>query len=143
VRSRVDLTALARGVAAEVARGYPRKPRLVVQEGLTVEADERLVRVVLENLLSNAFKFSSHASDPAVDVGREEDAFFVRDNGAGFDEAHAGRLFEPFTRLHKAEEFPGTGVGLAIVHRVVRRHGGKVWARSAPGAGASFYFTLG
>ena len=102
------------------------------------------MRVVLENLLRNAWKFSSKLPRAKIEFGHDpaEAAFFVRDNGAGFDMTYADRLFAVFQRLHTSSEFPGAGVGLAIVQRIINRHGGKVWARGALNQGATFYFTL-
>ena len=144
---RVDLTALARETWEEVARREPsRRVELSVQEGLVALADPRLARVVLENLLGNAFKFTRRVERARVEVGQtaREDggAFFVRDNGAGFDAAGADRLFGTFQRLHDASEFEGTGIGLATVRRIVDRHGGRAWAEGAPSRGATFYFVL-
>ena len=100
----------------------------------------------MTNLLSNAFKFTSRVDAPRVEVGRRHvagtDAFYVQDNGAGFDMAYANKLFVPFERLHRTGEFPGTGIGLTTVQRIVRRHGGRIWAESRPGAGATFFFVL-
>jgi len=101
----------------------------------------------MENLLSNAWKFSSRQANTLISVGQERDiagqpVFFVRDNGAGFDMAHAEKLFLPFERLHDTSEYPGTGIGLATVSRVIGHHGGRLWAESSPGQGATFYFTL-
>jgi signal transduction histidine kinase len=112
------------------------------------QGDPRLLRQVLDNLLSNAWKFSAHQTEGEITMGVEPDAegkpvFFVRDNGAGFDMAHAGKLFGAFQRLHSVTDFPGTGIGLATVQRIIKRHGGRIWADSAPGRGATFYFTLG
>ncbi len=120
---------------------------LVAPASLEVTGDPRLLRVVLENLLSNAWKFSSRTPTPRVELGASRlpdgrTAYHVRDNGIGFDEAFAGKLFGVFQRLHTQEEFPGTGIGLATVQRIVRRHGGTVWASSRPGQGATFFFTL-
>jgi light-regulated signal transduction histidine kinase (bacteriophytochrome) len=110
------------------------------------DADPALLRQVFMNLIGNAFKYSAKAERPRVQVGYErhggEEAYFVRDNGVGFDMKYAGKLFGVFQRLHRQEEFEGTGVGLAIVQRIVQRHGGRVWAQAAPGEGAMFYFTL-
>jgi light-regulated signal transduction histidine kinase (bacteriophytochrome) len=103
------------------------------------------VEVVLENLMGNAWKFSSRKEDPTVRVGRldgERDVFYVRDNGAGFDMAYADKLFGAFQRLHSDSEFEGSGIGLATVQRIVNRHGGRAWAEAEPGKGATFYFTL-
>jgi signal transduction histidine kinase len=144
----VDLTALAQTVLGDLAARDPgRKVAWDVGSGLAGRGDPRLVRVLLENLLGNAWKFSSKRADARIEVGAElrdgEATFFVRDNGAGFDMEYAEKLFAPFQRLHAATDFPGTGIGLATVHRVVARHGGRVWAASAPGEGATFFFTLG
>jgi signal transduction histidine kinase len=122
--------------------------RVSVDEALPdAHADSVLLRQVFANLLSNASKFSGKKPDARVDIGFEpvdgQGAYFVRDNGAGFDKAYADRMFEPFQRQHRAEEFPGLGVGLSIVHRIVTRHGGRLWADSEVGNGACFYFTLG
>src|SRR4029453_17102013 len=107
---------------------------------MTGDADEGLLRVVLENLINNAVKFTGKVEHPAVEIGRAEAGFFVRDNGAGFPAGQAGELFRPFVRLHRAEDFPGTGIGLTTVHRVVERHGGEIWADGADGHGATFWF---
>jgi DNA-binding response OmpR family regulator len=146
-RQRVDLSELAHAVGVELRRREPeRQVTLAVQEGLEAWADARLLRVLLENLLGNAWKFTGKAAAPRVEVGRGggngEEAFFVRDNGAGFDMALAARLFSPFQRLHSESEFPGTGIGLATVHRIVDRHGGRVWAEASPGAGATIWFAF-
>lgn len=104
------------------------------------------MRVALENLLGNAWKFSSRAEQASIEVGIVESAqgpaFYVRDNGEGFDPAYAAKLFQPFQRLHEIDDFPGTGIGLATVKRIIDRHGGTIWASSEPGRGATFYFTL-
>ncbi|MBC7601240.1 MAG: response regulator [Ramlibacter sp.] len=109
-------------------------------------ADPQLLRQVFANLLANACKFSSQREAPRIDVGFDDSSgvcvYFVRDDGAGFDKAYASKMFEPFQRMHSADEFPGLGVGLSIVHRIVTRHGGKIWAESDVGQGACFYFTL-
>ncbi len=117
----------------------------MIQDGLFAQADEMLLHVVIENLLSNALKFSSKREQARIEFGclaSEPPTFFVRDNGIGFDMAYAGRLFSPFQRLHPPEEFPGTGIGLATIQRIINRHGGRVWAESTPEQGATFYFTL-
>ena len=119
---------------------------LVVRELPEVDADPELLRQVLENLLGNALKFSRPVARPRIEVGVEpsggEPAIFVRDNGVGFDPKRADGLFSVFRRLHADDEFEGTGVGLGIVKRIVEKHGGRVWAESAPGEGATFFFTL-
>lgn len=134
-RETVDVTALASSVARELNASV-----VHVEPEMTASADARLLRIVLENLVGNAVKFSALAEEPRVDVGRQEDAFFVRDNGIGFNAAAAAEIFRPFQRLQS--EFEGTGIGLAIVHRIINRHGGRVWADSTPGRGATFFFTL-
>ena len=147
VRVPVDLTAAALRVAERVAQGeLDRDVEVFIAPGLVAVGDPGLLRIALENLLGNAFKFTRPRARGQVDVGAEvigeEKRYFVRDNGVGFDTEHAGKLFRPFERLHVAD-FEGTGIGLAIVRRVVEHHGGRVWAESTTGQGATFYFTLG
>ena len=118
-----------------------------IESDLQAQGDSRLVKVVLENLLGNAWKFTSHQLHAEISVGQVVDGagtrtFFVRDNGVGFDMAYADKLFIAFQRLHAVSEFPGTGIGLATVGRVVSRHGGRVWAESVLGRGATFFFAL-
>jgi PAS domain S-box-containing protein len=144
---RVSLSQLARSVTTELAAAYSDKTvETIVQEQVFAEADPDLVRVLLENLLRNAWKFASKKEAPLVEFGvRNSDGlatYFVRDNGAGFDPAFAEKLFLPFQRLHSAVEFPGTGIGLATVQRIVHRHNGRVWAEGGVNQGATFYFTL-
>ncbi len=146
-RERVDLSRMASEILADLQRTQPdRSVASEIEENLVVNADPGLLRLALQNLLTNAWKFTGRESRPSIAFGTRgengEQVYFVRDNGAGFDMAFADRLFEPFQRLHGASEFPGTGVGLAIVHRVVRRHGGRIWAEGEPGTGATFFFTL-
>jgi len=146
-RGPVDLAALAREVVAELRRREPhRGVDAVVPEALPVDGDRRLLKVVLENLLGNAWKFTGRAARPCVEVGRRDGPdgpiYFVADNGAGFDMTYAEKLFRPFQRLHSASEFQGTGVGLATVARIVERHGGHIWAQGIVGAGARFEFTV-
>ncbi len=147
-RERVDLTVMAEEIGAELRRLQPdREGNLVVAPALTADADARMLRLVLNNLLDNAWKFTSRRAQACIEVGaRELDGqrvFFVRDNGAGFDMAYAGRLFGAFQRLHSTQEFEGTGIGLAIVQRIIHRHGGRVWAEGAVEQGAIVYFTVG
>jgi signal transduction histidine kinase len=148
-RARVDLTALALEVAAKLQDSEPsRQVEVLVQEALVVDADPGLLRVVLANLLGNAWKFTSKRSKARIELGARTDeakevVYFVRDDGAGFDMAYAKKLFGAFERLHSASEFEGTGIGLATVQRVIRRHGGRIWAESELNRGAVFYFTLG
>jgi two-component system, NtrC family, sensor kinase len=145
-RAPVDLTRIARSVGAELARAAPaRTVDFIVADGLVAEGDGRLVTIAFENLLGNAWKYSGQRTRARIEVGAldvEPRTFFVRDNGAGFDMAYADKLFGMFQRLHAKSEFEGTGIGLATVQRVVRRHGGKIWADAAVGQGATFYFTL-
>ena len=119
---------------------------LEVPPELATSGDRVLLRAALDNLLRNAWKFSSQSASPRIELGVTEQAgkrvYFVRDNGAGFDMAYSDKLFGAFQRLHDSAEFPGAGIGLAIVHRVVRRHGGRIWAEAEVGKGATFYFTL-
>lgn len=145
---RVDISALARSIAAELQRTQPeRGADFRIEEGLEAQADARLLGIVLENMLGNAWKFTSKRAHASIEVGTTEvngvQAYFVRDNGAGFDASHVDRLFGAFQRLHAMTEFPGTGVGLATVQRIIHRHGGRVWAEGAVDCGATFYFTLG
>lgn len=140
---RVDLTALAQDVVAATRTAHPEHaPRVEVAPGLEATCDASLVRVVLENLVGNAWKFTRDRRDARIEVGREGDAFFVRDNGIGFPAELAAELFQPFRRLSGAAGFEGTGVGLASVHRIVTKHGGRVWAQGHPGQGATMWFTL-
>ncbi|HZZ91198.1 MAG TPA: PAS domain S-box protein [Usitatibacter sp.] len=146
-RRDVDVSALVHSVAEALRRGAPQHAvELQVEAGMRANADPGLLRAVLENLLGNAWKFTAKRQGARVEVGTERHdgrlTFFVRDNGAGFDPAQASRLFAPFQRLHPASQFAGTGVGLATVERIVRRHGGRVSAEGTPGAGATFRFTL-
>ncbi len=143
----VDLSALAREIAAEIEKSQPdRSVRFVIADGLAVRGDPRLLRVLLENLLGNAFKFTQREREATIEFGAVTRdggvAYYVRDNGVGFDEAYATKLFGAFQRLHGSEDFEGTGIGLATVQRIVQRHGGKAWAEGAVGKGATFFFTL-
>jgi signal transduction histidine kinase len=147
-RQRVDLSDLAKHVLTELGGRDPaRRVTIRVADDLVVQADPRLITVMLENLLGNAWKFTSKQAAATIEVGKEsrgeETVFYIKDNGAGFSMEHATKLFAPFQRLHAAEEFEGTGIGLATVNRVVVRHGGRVWAEARPGQGATFLFTLG
>jgi light-regulated signal transduction histidine kinase (bacteriophytochrome)/HAMP domain-containing protein len=143
----VDMSGLARTVVAELAAMQPgRQVETSIEDHMTANADARLVRLVYDNLIGNAWKFTSREPAARIDVGTANrggvQTFFVSDNGAGFDPAYTDRLFGVFQRLHAMTDFPGTGVGLAIVDRIVQRHGGRVWADGAVGRGATFYFTL-
>jgi light-regulated signal transduction histidine kinase (bacteriophytochrome) len=144
----VDLSAEVAAIASELQAGEPgRRVRFAIHDGIWVNADRTLIRTVLQNLVENAWKFTAKRDGAAIEFGATaaEDAgvcCYVRDNGAGFDPAYAGKLFQPFQRLHAVTEFPGTGVGLTSVRRIIERHGGRVWAEGAVGRGATFYFTL-
>jgi PAS domain S-box-containing protein len=143
----VDLTRLAENILTELQQANPEhKARYSVAQNLTARGDLRLLQVVLENLLNNAWKYSSKQERAEIEFGSKyennETIYFVRDNGAGFDMEYAGKLFGAFQRLHTTTEFPGTGIGLATVQRIIHRHGGRVWAESAVGKGATFFFTL-
>ncbi|MBV9744197.1 MAG: PAS domain S-box protein [Acidobacteriia bacterium] len=149
-RQPVNLSDIADSILKEYSRGEPgRNVQLEIEPGLVAYADPALTRVALENLLRNAWKYTSKTCTATIAFGggasnsKKEATFFVRDNGAGFDMAHANQLFAPFQRLHRNEEFEGTGIGLATVQRIIRRHGGRVWADAKPGQGAVFFFTLG
>jgi signal transduction histidine kinase len=142
-RTVIDLTATTWQVIGEVeARDPDRKVAFTVQESMTADADEGLAGVILENLINNAVKFTRKVDRPVVEIGFTGRGFFVRDNGAGFPAGKAGELFRPFARLHSADEFPGTGIGLTTVHRAVERHGGEIWAEGENGRGATFWFTM-
>ena len=155
-RQPVSLSALTRQIVGSYRQLEPlRQVEIVIAPDLKASGDERLLRIVLDNLLSNSWKFTSKEPRARIEFGSQggaaqaqgeggvdEKVFFVRDNGAGFDMAYANKLFGAFQRLHSAEDFPGHGVGLATVQRIVNRHGGRIWAESAPGQGATFYFTL-
>jgi len=145
--SRVNLGELARAAIRDLAAGdSARRVEVVIEDGLEGDLDPHLARVLVENLLGNAWKFTKTATAPRIEFGRTTDrgaqTFFVRDNGAGFDMAYANKLFAPFQRLHTVAEYPGTGIGLATVQRIVHRHNGRIWAEGAVNAGATFYFTV-
>jgi light-regulated signal transduction histidine kinase (bacteriophytochrome) len=146
-RTAVDISALAQGVFADLQRQDPeRRVVALVAPDLVAQADPALIHSVLENLLGNAWKFTSKTVDARIELGCVKQdgvpTFFVHDNGAGFNMAYRGKLFGVFQRLHRNDEFPGTGVGLASVQRIIHRHQGRIWAESEPGNGASFFFTL-
>lgn len=146
-RGRVNLSEIAHRVLMEHSKNEPgRKVECSIQEELVLDADNQLMKVALENLLGNAWKFTSKVAAAKIEFGAEDrdgrTVYFVRDNGAGFSMNHAEKLFSPFQRLHSDADFPGTGIGLATVHRVVDRHGGRIWAEAAVGHGATFRFTI-
>jgi signal transduction histidine kinase len=144
----VDLSAIARSVAEELKSLEPgRKVDFVILAVGKVNGDPRLLKIVLENLLRNSWKYTSTHPHARIEFGscveNRQTVYFVRDDGAGFDPRSADRLFQPFQRLHPTAEFPGNGIGLATVQRIVRRHGGEIWAKGEVERGATFYFTLG
>jgi light-regulated signal transduction histidine kinase (bacteriophytochrome) len=144
----VDLSALATLILARLQEGEPaRKVEVKVRPGVVVAGDGQLLRIALENLLENAWKFTGKQAEARIEFGvtnaSGEPTYFVRDNGAGFDMTYVERLFGPFQRLHPQGEFPGSGIGLATVQRIIHRHGGRVWAEGLLGQGATFQFTLG
>ena len=143
----IDLSFSAETILAELRRREPRRNVAIsISPDLKVRGDPHLIHIALSNLLGNAWKYSAKTPDARIEFGAVEidgkKVFVVRDNGAGFNIDHADRLFEPFRRLHSDSEFPGTGIGLAIVKRVVEKHGGLVWGRGEPGKGAAFHFAL-
>jgi light-regulated signal transduction histidine kinase (bacteriophytochrome) len=147
-KTTVDLSAIAREIAQHLREGSPQRVGdIVIAPDLVAEGDPGLIRIVLENLLSNAWKFTSKREHAHIEVdtirGAEGNTVFrVKDNGAGFDPRYASKLFGPFQRCHAQADFPGTGIGLATVQRIVHRHGGKIWVEAQMDRGASFYFTL-
>jgi light-regulated signal transduction histidine kinase (bacteriophytochrome) len=147
-RIKIDLSGKASKIAEELREmNHGRNIEVVVQGGLTASADPRLIELALSNLLGNAWKFTSRTEQARIEFGSMEKdgetVYYVKDNGAGFDPAYADKMFWPFHRLHSENEFEGTGIGLTIVERVVRRHGGKIWAEGEVGKGATVFFTLG
>lgn len=146
-RETVDLSSLARGIAEELESREPQRGvRFTIADGLRATGDPSLLRTALLNLMENAWKFTRKEANPGIELGASNHAgspvFFVRDNGVGFDPALAHRLFSPFQRLHASSDFEGTGVGLATAERIIRRHGGRIWAEGDVGRGATFRFTL-
>ena len=156
-REQINLSALAEDIVAQLREHAPdRHITCTIEPGMTVPGDENLLRILLANLIENAWKYTSRQNKAEIQFAREDEAdprspadarsrpiFCVRDNGVGFDMAYADKLFGAFQRLHAEQDFPGTGIGLATVQRIVHRHNGRVWADSEPGNGARFYFTLG
>jgi len=147
-RKPVNLSELARTIAADLQRSAPdRHAEFVIRDGMTAAADPVLAATMLRNLLDNAWKFTSRRRTARIELGETRldgvRTWFVRDDGAGFDMTYVDKLFAPFQRLHSSSEFTGTGIGLAIVHRIVRRHGGRVWIEAEVDKGATCRFTLG
>ncbi|MBI9081870.1 MAG: hypothetical protein JEY79_19280, partial [Pseudodesulfovibrio sp.] len=144
---RVNLSAMAGTIIAQLQETQPeRQVEIIIQPGLIAKGDPRLLEIALTNLLNNAFKFTGKTQQARIEFGRTkmdgQPTFFVRDNGAGFNMAQAKKLFGAFQRMHKTSDFPGTGVGLTTVQRIVHRHGGRIWVEAAINQGATFYFTL-
>jgi light-regulated signal transduction histidine kinase (bacteriophytochrome) len=142
-----NLSDIAQDIVTELHESDPqREIDITIAHGLGAYGDARLLRVVLDNLLNNAWKYTGKTAAARIEFGMRDyegtPSFFIQDNGAGFDMAYAGRLFSAFQRLHDARDYPGTGVGLATVQRIIRRHGGQIWAQADIGKGAVFYFTL-
>ncbi len=143
-RETVDLSSIARNVADSLKQANPeRAVRFEIRDGVRAIGDERLLRAVLENLMNNAWKFTRHRAEARIEFGTTGGAYYVRDNGAGFDPSHAAKMFRPFQRLHSAREFEGTGIGLATVSKIVERHGGRAWAEGEVEKGATIFFTTG
>ena len=143
---RVDLSTIARGILQRLQAADPsRTVEMVIPDGIAAEGDATLLTTALDALLQNAWKFTRGREAGRIEIGVQPTtppAYFVRDNGAGFDMSHAGKLFGPFQRVHSEKEFEGVGIGLACAHRILRRHGGRIWADATPDQGATFYFTL-
>jgi light-regulated signal transduction histidine kinase (bacteriophytochrome) len=145
-REDTDLTLFAREIAGQLAKGSARNVEFRIGESIKAHADPTLIRVVMDNLLGNAWKFTRDRAPARIEFGLTtmdgERVFFVRDNGIGFDPAYADKLFQPFQRLHDENEYEGSGIGLAIVQRIIQHHRGRIWAEGAVDRGATFYFTL-
>jgi light-regulated signal transduction histidine kinase (bacteriophytochrome) len=145
-RQPVDLSSMVQNLCDDLAKADPQRDvKFAVESGITVSGDERLLRIAMDNLVRNAWKFSGKKESARIEFGSvqaPEQAYYVRDNGAGFDMRYAGKLFRVFQRLHSTAEFPGTGIGLATVQRIIHRHGGRVWADAAVDQGATFFLSL-
>jgi light-regulated signal transduction histidine kinase (bacteriophytochrome) len=144
---KVNLSELAQSLAQELKRNQPeRKAEFIIEPEIICQGDQSLLRILLQNLLDNAWKYTGKGEEARIEFGiTQQDAgivLFMKDNGVGFDMFYADKLFQPFQRLHNKAEFPGTGIGLAIVQRIINRHKGKIWAEGKVGTGATFYFTL-
>ncbi|HEY5512957.1 MAG TPA: ATP-binding protein [Geomonas sp.] len=144
----VDLSRMAEEKAADLHLAEPgRRVSFRIAPRLLVQGDPQLLHIALDNLIRNAWKYTSHAAQPSIEFGavtgsEGECIYYLKDNGAGFDSQRADQLFKPFRRLHSSQEFPGTGLGLATVQRIIRRHNGRIWGEGKPGCGATFYFTV-
>jgi signal transduction histidine kinase len=146
---RVNISSLCHAIIDDLADSYDLESVAInVQDNIKVEGDKKLLRIVFDNLIRNALKFSAGTDRPVITIAEQpgeegRSVIFVQDNGAGFDMSYVDRLFKPFQRLHDESEYRGYGVGLAIVYRIIERHGGKIWATSEPGAGTTIYIELG
>jgi signal transduction histidine kinase len=141
-RESVDLSSIARSIADSLRQSNPQRPvSFEIRDGVRTVGDERLLRAVMENLMANAWKFTRKRAEARIEFGAAGDAYYVRDNGAGFDPVHAAKMFRPFQRLHSSREFEGTGIGLATVQKIIERHGGRAWAEGEVEKGATIYFT--
>jgi light-regulated signal transduction histidine kinase (bacteriophytochrome) len=146
-RTRVYLAEFAKSISSELIRSQPdRRVEFVIADDVQTDGDPMLLRIVIQNLIENAWKFSGHRAIARIEFGVKQlngiPVYFVRDDGVGFDMENTNRLFTPFQRLHTTAEFPGIGIGLATVQRIIHRHGGRIWAESVVNKGATFYFTL-
>jgi light-regulated signal transduction histidine kinase (bacteriophytochrome) len=144
---KVDLSELVRAIAEELRSTQPnREVEFVIQPDITDSGDKSLLRILLQNLLGNAWKYTTKTKNVKIEFSinklEGKTVYFIKDNGAGFDMTYRDKLFKPFQRLHSNSDYPGTGIGLAIVQRIISRHGGKIWAEGKIGEGATFYFTL-
>jgi light-regulated signal transduction histidine kinase (bacteriophytochrome) len=147
-QDKVDLTDLAKSIAEGLKFNQPeRKAEFLIEPDLAVNGDVVLLRIILNNLLENAWKYTGRCPQTRIEIGKinqpGEKVYFIKDNGIGFDMKYKDKLFQPFQRLHQSNEYPGIGIGLATVQRVIRRHNGRIWAESEAGKGTTFYFTLG
>jgi light-regulated signal transduction histidine kinase (bacteriophytochrome) len=148
VFTEIDLSDIVRKLADDLSKAYPlRSVAFTIASQAPAHGDERLLTLLLENLLDNAWKFTEKSPEAKIEFGtivlpNQKTAFFIKDNGAGFEMAYAHKLFQPFQRLHAQQDFSGIGIGLASAARIVERHGGSIWAEAEPGKGAVFYFTL-
>ena len=147
-RQQLDLTQLAENISKELMNTEPkRKVDFKIKKGLKIKADQKFIIILLQNLLGNAFKFTGKEKNAVIEFGKKsidkKEIFFIKDNGDGFDMKYYDKIYIAFQRLHHEEDFPGTGIGLAIVQRIINKHGGKIWAESEMGKGSVFYFRLG
>jgi len=144
VPERIDLSALVDVSCALAAQRNGHNPSLQIEPGLEVDGDRKMLKAVIEQLIGNAYKFTAKVEAPEIQFGKlpNEGPYFVRDNGVGFDPGQAGKLFQPFERLHHPREYAGEGIGLATAQRIIRKHGGRIWFESEPGKGATFFFVL-